>query len=197
MFETEQSLHQKGYEIIAGIDEAGRGPLAGAVVVACVIMSKNSNILGINDSKKLTAKKREMLYDMIIKEALDVNIQIISPEIIDEINILQATILGARQAVANIKIQPQIVVSDYIATKSPLYNPHLNLVGGDSKSYNVACASIVAKVKRDRLMMELGAKHPEYGFEKHKGYGTKAHYQAISKHGITPSHRKSFLKKIL
>lgn len=180
------------YPVLAGIDEAGRGPLAGPVVVAAVIFEKDTKILGIDDSKKLSEKKREKIYDEIIKKALAYKIVEISEKEIDEKNILNATKIGVKKAIENLEITPDVVILDAlkdIDTKIP----YISVVKGDSKSYAVAAASILAKVYRDRKMKEISKKYPSYGFEKHKGYGTKMHYEALKKYGISEVHRKSFV----
>lgn len=180
---------------VAGVDEAGRGPLAGPVFAAAVILPDDVLIEGINDSKKLTEKKREELYDIIIEKALAYSIYSVDEKRIDEINILQATFEAMRGAVSQLEKKPQYVLID--GDKSPgIEIPHKTVIKGDSKSMAVAAASILAKVSRDRYIVKMGEKYPGYGFEKHKGYGTKAHYDAISELGISPIHRKSFLRKL-
>lgn len=180
------------FPILAGVDEAGRGPLAGPVVVAAVILEKDTDILGIDDSKKLSEKKREALYEKIISEALAYNIVVISEKEIDEKNILNATKDGTKKALEGLNIIPDGAVLD--ALKDIDTNiPYASVIKGDSKSYLVAAASILAKVYRDRIMKELAKKYPEYGFEKHKGYGTKMHYEALKKFGMSKVHRKSFV----
>ena len=184
-------------KIIAGIDEAGRGPLAGPVVCACVIMPMDEDkiIDGINDSKKLIEKKREELYAKIINTALDYSIVEIDEKTIDRINILNATKLGMKKALNSLKLKPDIVLID--AVKLDITLPQENIVKGDAKSYNIASASILAKVYRDRLMKNLSLKYPEYNFAKHKGYGTAAHIAAIKEYGLCPLHRRSFVKNIV
>ncbi len=186
----------KDYQYICGVDEAGRGPLCGPVAAAAVIMPKDSRIEGVNDSKKLTEKKREVLYEQIIKEAIAYHVCLIDNEEIDEINILNATLKAMETAINNLPVKADFALIDGNRNKG-ITTPNQMVVKGDSKSYSIACASILAKVTRDRLMEEYDEKYPEYGFLKHKGYGTKAHYEAIEKYGITPIHRKTFLKKIL
>lgn len=183
--------------IVAGIDEAGRGPLAGPVVCACVIMSleKDKIIEGINDSKKLSPSKREKLYDQILKTALDYSIVEIDEKIIDEINILNATKLGMKKALENLKIKPDIVLIDAVKIESDIKQE--NIIKGDALSYNIASASILAKVYRDRLMIELSKKYPQYNFAKHKGYGTKEHIEALKLYGKCPIHRNSFIKNFI
>ena len=182
-------------KIIAGIDEAGRGPLAGPVVCACVIMPMDEDkiIDGINDSKKLSEKKREELYAKIINTALDYSIIEIDEKTIDRINILNATKLGMKKALNSLKLKPDIVLID--AVKLDITLPQENIVKGDAKSYNIASASILAKVYRDRLMKNLSLKYPEYNFAKHKGYGTKEHIEKLKLYGKCEIHRDSFIKK--
>ncbi len=185
--------HCDGY--VAGVDEAGRGPLAGPVVAAAVILPPDALIEGINDSKKLSEKKREELFDVIREKALAYSIYSVDEKRIDDINILQATFEAMRGAVNALEKKPEYVLID--GDKSPGIDiPHKTVVKGDSKSMAIAAASILAKVSRDRYIVKMGEKYPGYGFEKHKGYGTKAHYEAISELGISPIHRKSFLRKL-
>ncbi len=191
--------YEKRYEnlLIAGIDEAGRGPLAGPVVCACVIMplEEDKIIEGIDDSKKLSPKKREMLYEKIKKTALAYSIVEIDEKTIDLINILNATKLGMKKALESLEILPDIVLID--AVKIDTLVKQENIIKGDTLSYNIAAASILAKVYRDRLMCELDAKYPQYNFAKHKGYGTKEHLLLLKKFGKCPLHRDSFIKKII
>ena len=189
-------LKYKG-KTVAGVDEAGRGPLAGPVVCACAVMPLEADkiIEGINDSKKLTEKKREELYDKIISRALSYSIVVIDEKIIDNINILNATKLGMKKAVEDLKIKPDIVLTD--AVKIDITLPQENIIKGDAKSYNIAAASILAKVYRDRLMKTLSQKYPNYNFAKHKGYGTKEHIENIRKYGKCEIHRDTFIKKII
>lgn len=186
----------KDYQYICGVDEAGRGPLCGPVAAAAVIMPKGSYIEGVNDSKKLSEKKREILYEQIIKEAISYHVCLIDNDEIDEINILNATLKAMENAINGLSIKADFALIDGNRNKG-ITTPNQMVVKGDSKSYSIACASILAKVTRDRLMEEYDKQYPEYGFLNHKGYGTKAHYEAIEQHGITPIHRKTFLKKIL
>lgn len=184
-----------GYQNIAGVDEAGRGPLAGPVCAAAVILPLDYEIEGLNDSKKLTAKKRELLYDEIIEHALSYSIATATHEEIDDINILQATFLAMQRAVSGLDIKVDFLLVDGNADPS-INLPVRLVVKGDATSANIAAASILAKVSRDRFFInELDAKYPEYGFAKHKGYPTKAHYEALDKYGPCPVHRESFLKK--
>ncbi len=181
-------------QYICGVDEAGRGPLCGPVSVAAVIMPKGLIIDGVNDSKKLTEKKREELFDVIIKNAISYSIVFEDEKTIDEINILNATLQAMNKAINNLNPKADFALIDGNRNKG-IEIPNKTVVKGDSKSHSIACASILAKVARDRLLIEYDKKYPEYGFKNHKGYGTKAHYEAIEKYGILPIHRKSFLKK--
>lgn len=178
---------------ICGIDEAGRGPLAGPVVAGAVILPKDEKILYVNDSKKLSEKKREMLYDEIMDRALAVGVGIVGPERIDEINILQATYEAMRMAVAQLKVQPDILLNDAV-TIPDLKVRQVPIVKGDAKSVSIAAASIIAKVTRDRLMREYGQVFPEYEFASNKGYGTKSHIEALKTYGPTPIHRRTFIQ---
>lgn len=188
--------YEKKYEgkLIAGIDEAGRGPLAGPVVCACVIMpmDEESIIEGINDSKKLSEKKREFLYGKIIEKAIAYKIVEVDEKTIDEINILNATKLGMKKALEGLNVKPDIVLIDAVKIDTNL--PQENIIKGDALSYNIASASILAKVYRDRLMKELAKEYPQYGFEKHKGYGTKEHIEKLKTYGKCKLHRESFIK---
>ena len=186
----EKELYNEGYELICGTDEAGRGPLAGPVVAAAVILPKNTIIVGVNDSKQLTEKKREELYDVIYEKALAVSVCFIDNNKIDEINILEASRLAMMTAIKNLKIKPDYVISD--AMKMNLDIPVKSIIKGDALSESIAAASIIAKVSRDRFMDEMDLKYPNYGFKKHKGYPTKDHIEAIKKYGITEIHRKTF-----
>lgn len=192
MFEYENRYSGK---FVAGVDEAGRGPLCGPVVCAAVVMPMDNIIEGINDSKKLSPKKREELFAKIIAVAVDYEIAEIDHNKIDEINILNATKLGMKQAVLGLRIKPDVVFSDFV--KIDIETPQLNLVHGDSLSYSIAAASIVAKVWRDRLMIEYSKKYHNYGFEKHKGYGTKLHIENLKEFGACEIHRKTFIKKFI
>lgn len=186
-----------GYEIICGVDEAGRGPLSGPVYAAAVILPKGHIVEGVNDSKKLSEKKRELLFDKIIDECVCYSIGTASEKEIDEINILQATYLAMKRAVDGLEIVPQLALIDGNRIPPLISTDARAIVKGDAKSASIACASILAKVSRDRYMLEMAKKYPEYQFEKHKGYGTKLHYEMIDKYGICEIHRKSFLKKVL
>lgn len=196
MLQYEKLYESQGYKAVCGVDEAGRGPLAGPVFAAAVILPKDLIIEGVNDSKKLTEKKREELYDIITEKALAWCIASASVEEIEKLNILQADMLAMRRAVEGLQLKADFAMID--GNKSPKLDiPSISIVKGDAKSESIAAASILAKVSRDRLMLELADKYPEYGFEKHKGYGTKAHTEAILKYGACEIHRPSFLKKIL
>ncbi len=200
----EKELRAKGLKYIAGIDEVGRGPLAGPVVSACVVLPEDFDVLGVDDSKKLSEKKREELFDKILSEALAWGVGMCDNNIVDEINILNATKRAMVSAVAkadenlreNRGAQIQHLLIDAL-TLDELELPQTGIIKGDAKSVSIAAASIVAKVTRDRMMVEYAKEYPYYAFESNKGYGTKAHYEGISRHGITPIHRKTFLKNIL
>ncbi len=193
----ETAARNSGFNIICGVDEAGRGPLAGPVCAAAVILAPGQIIDGVNDSKKLTEKKREILFDKIISECEDYSIAYASEKEIDEMNILQATFLAMRRAVNGLKTKPDIALVD--GNQDPKFEeiPSETIIKGDAHSASIAAASILAKVSRDRLMLKAAEKYPEYFFEKHKGYGTKLHYEMIEQYGICEIHRKSFLKKVL
>ena len=190
MKEFENELYESGIKYIAGIDEVGRGPLVGPVVTAAVILPKDFYDERINDSKKLTEKKREQLYDVIMENAVSVGIGISSEDVIDEINILEATKKAMIEAVNNLSVKPEYLLID--AVKLNIDIPQISIIKGDAKSESIAAASIVAKVTRDRMMIELDKIHPEYDFKHNKGYGTKKHIEAIRKYGIIKEHRKTF-----
>ena len=193
----DQKFYDEGIELLAGIDEAGRGPLAGPVVVACVIMQKDLKILGINDSKKLSEKKREKLYDEIMKNAVAVGVGIVDQNRIDEINILNATKEALTESIAKLVVKPQRILVDALDHINTLGIPYTPIVKGDATSYSIAAASIIAKVTRDRIIEEWDKVYPEYGFSKHKGYGTAAHIQKIKEIGPCILHRKSFIKNFI
>ena len=195
--QIEKDLYAKGFEYICGIDEAGRGPLAGPVVVAGVIMPKDSMIEGINDSKKVSEKKREKLYDLILEEAISYSVAIIGQDVIDDINILNATKQGVTEVVEGLDVKPNLIVVDALTHINTKGIPYESIIKGDAKCYNIAAASIIAKVTRDRIMRQWDEVYPQYGFEKHKGYGTAAHIAAIKENGLTPIHRKSFTKNFI
>ncbi len=190
----EKELLKKGCKYICGVDEVGRGPLAGPVVCAAVIMPLEDIIEGVDDSKKLTAQKREILAEEIKKRAVSLNISLVEPQVIDEINILEATKLCMKKAVEGLSVKPDFVITDgNMVLDIPF--PQKSIVKGDEKSYTIGAASIVAKVFRDALMGELAATYPQYGFNENKGYGTKQHVESIKKSGICPVHRRTFVKK--
>jgi len=191
MFAYERSLRANGAWLIGGMDEAGRGPLAGPVVAAAVIMPSEDPIEGVNDSKQLSEKKRERLYDEIIAQAIDYKISAVSEKIIDEINILNATKRAMTECVENFAISPHVVLID--AVKLSLEVPTVSIIKGDALCYSIAAASILAKVYRDRLMVAYDEQYPQYGFARHKGYGTREHIEALRKYGPCPIHRRSFI----
>lgn len=203
----EEEIYLKGAQSIAGIDEAGRGPLAGPVVVACVVMPRDSMIEGVNDSKKVSEKKREKLYDEITQEAIAYGVGIISQEEIDKINILNATKEGLTLAIKEMEKdlkekqrgfeKPEIILVDALTKIDTDHIPYRSIIKGDAKSYSIAAASIIAKVTRDRIMREWDEVYPMYGFAKHKGYGTASHIAAIKEYGLCPLHRRSFVKNIV
>ncbi len=184
------------YEYICGIDEVGRGPLAGPVVAGAVILPKDCDILYLNDSKQLTEKKREELYHIIMEKAVAVGLGFVGPERIDEINILQATYEAMRQAIQKLQIQPNLLLNDAV-TIPGISVRQIPIIKGDAKSISIAAASIIAKVTRDRLMVQYDSLFPEYGFASNKGYGASAHIEALKKYGPTPIHRRSFIKNMI
>lgn len=192
----ENEIYKTGVQTICGIDEAGRGPLAGPVVVAAVIMPKDSFIEGVNDSKKVSEKKRETLYEQITDEAIAWGVGIIDQKEIDEINILNATKKGLTTAIKELKVKPDRIIVDALDKIDTLGIPYTPIIKGDAKCYSIAAASIIAKVTRDRIMRQWDEIYPMYGFEKHKGYGTAMHMQAIREYGLCPLHRRSFTKNI-
>lgn len=196
LLQTEREKRSEGFSLIGGADEAGRGPLAGPVVAACVIMPSDDIVLGIDDSKKLSEKKREALYEIIMEKAVSVGVGIVDKDIIDEINILNATRLAFENAVNSMEIKPDYIYTDAL-DKLKIAIPYEAVIKADAKIYCVGAASIIAKVTRDRIMRKIDEEYPEYGFAKHKGYGTKQHTQAILEYGVTPYHRMTFLKKLL
>lgn len=203
----ERELYQKGVKSICGIDEAGRGPLAGPVVVASVIMPEGSMIEGVNDSKKVSEKKREKLYEQIIEEAVAYGVGIIDQNEIDRINILNATKEGLTLCIKELEKElkeknrgiekPEIILVDALTKIDTDHIPYQSIIKGDAKSYSIAAASIIAKVTRDRIMRQWDEVYPEYGFAKHKGYGTAMHISAIKQYGICPLHRKTFVKNFI
>ena len=195
LYQYEKELWKNGINLIAGMDEVGRGPLIGPVVTACVILPKDFVLEGLTDSKKLSEKKREMLYDVILNEAVSVGVGIVSPERIDEINILNATYEAMREAINNLTVKPDILLNDAV-TIPGVDIEQVPIIKGDAKSLSIASASIIAKVTRDRLMYHYDELYPEYGFAKHKGYGTKLHTDVLKEIGPCPIHRKTFITKI-
>lgn len=196
MLEYERALYAKGYEFICGIDEAGRGPLCGPVVAAAVILKKDDHIEGVNDSKKLSEKKRESLFETIKERAVAWSVGIVDEETIDNINILEATRLAMKKAVEGLSTKPEYALVD-AEKKVPIDVPYSPIIKGDALSESIAAASIIAKVTRDHMIIELDKEYPEYGFAKNKGYGTKEHTEAIKKYGLCKAHRKSFCKKFI
>lgn len=193
----EEKLHSNGVKLIAGIDEAGRGPLAGPVVVGIAIMPEDSMIEGVNDSKKVSEKKREKLYDLITQEAIAWNVGIADQNEIDEINILNATKLALTRAIEGLKIKPDLILVDALTHINTLGIPYKSIIKGDAKEYSIAAASILAKVTRDRMMREYDEIYPQYGFSGHKGYGTAKHIAAIKEYGPCILHRKTFIKNFI
>ena len=195
--EMETEFFNKGVKYIAGIDEAGRGPLAGPVVVASVILASDSMIEGINDSKKISENKREKLYDIITQEAISYGVGIVYQDEIDEINILQATKKGLTMAIQQMEVKPNIILVDALNGIDTLGIPYKSIIKGDAKCYSISAASIIAKVTRDRIMREWDKIYPQYGFGSHKGYGTAKHIAAIKEYGPCPLHRRSFIKHFI
>ena len=195
----EEDFYEKHPEVryICGIDEAGRGPLAGPVVVASVIMPRDSMIEGVNDSKKVSEKKREALYDKIIEEAVSYGIGVIDQKEIDERNILEATKTGLTTSLKELSVKPDVILVDALKGIDTLGILYQSIIKGDALCYSISAASILAKVTRDRMMRQWDEIYPQYGFEKHKGYGTKAHIEAIKEYGLCPIHRKSFTKNFV
>jgi len=191
----ENEIYESGVKLICGVDEAGRGPLAGPVYAAAVILPRNTEIAGLNDSKKLSEKKREALFDEICEKALSYGVARAEVEEIEELNILNATYLAMNRAISKLELAPELALIDGNRNKG-IGMPSRCIVKGDSKCADIAAASILAKVSRDRYMMEMAEKYPVYYFEKHKGYGTKLHYEALREHGPSPIHRMSFLRKM-
>lgn len=195
--EFENKLYSENLKYIAGIDEAGRGPLAGPVVVGIAIMKPDSFIEGVNDSKKISEKKREKLYEQITNEAVDWSVGIVDQNEIDEINILNATKKALHMAITNLKIKPDRILVDALEHIDTCGIPYTSIIKGDAKVYSISAASIIAKVTRDRIMKEYDEIYPEYGFAGHKGYGTAKHIQAIKTYGPCPLHRKTFIKNFI
>lgn len=199
LYKYEKDLWTKGFDKIAGCDEAGRGPLFGPVVCASVILPHGFVLEGLNDSKKLSEKKREEYYPIIMEKAIAVGISIVSPEEIDKINIYEASRQGMLRAIGNMKIKPDYIITDAMPLDGFTSVPHEAIIKGDAKSITIAAASVVAKVTRDRIMYEEDKKHPEYEFRKHKGYPTKKHIELLNKYGIIGGYRVTYgpVKKLL
>ena len=195
LWEIENGLFDHGYLAVAGVDEAGRGPLAGPVHAGAVILPRGIDIPGLNDSKKLSEKKRDLLYDVIMDKALAWSIGTATHEEIDGLNILEATYLAMNRAIEGLAVTPAMCIIDGNRSTGIKY-PNITVVGGDGKSASVAAASILAKVSRDRYMLQMAEQYPEYAFEQHKGYGTKLHYERIREYGPSPIHRRTFLRKM-
>ena len=196
-FQYEKEAMTNGYKLVCGVDEAGRGPLAGPVCAAAVILPEDVEIDGLNDSKKLTEKKREALFDVIKEKALAYSIAYATVEEIEEFNILEATFIAMNRAIDSLNKKADFALIDGNREPKGIKIPCQTIIKGDAKSQSIAAASVLAKVSRDRLLLEYDKEYPEYNFKKHKGYGTKEHTDLILKHGICPIHRKSFLKNIL
>lgn len=195
-YSIENEYREKGFDIICGVDEAGRGPLAGPVYAAAVILPSDCVIEGLNDSKKLTEKKREALFDEIKEKALAYGIASADEKEIDEINILNATFLAMKRAIVSLSVKPDLALID--GNQKPHTDiEEVTVIKGDAKSMSIAAASVLAKVSRDRFMLEMAEKYPQYEFARHKGYGTKLHYEKIAQYGVCDIHRRTFLKKIL
>ena len=196
-FSYENEAYENGYKFVCGVDEAGRGPLAGPVCAAAVILPENCEIEGLNDSKKLSEKKRELLFDIIKEKAVAYSIAYGTLEEIEHYNILEATYIAMNRAIDGLSQKADFALIDGNRVPKGIKIPSATVIKGDSKSCSIAAASILAKVTRDRLMLEYDKKYPEYLFAQHKGYGTKAHYEAIARHGVCEIHRLSFLKNVL
>ena len=195
LWELENEIYDSGVSLICGVDEAGRGPLAGPVCAAAVILPRNIEIVGLNDSKKLSEKSREKLYDEICEKAMSFGIAFASVEEIEELNILNAAMLAMNRAIAQLEPQPELALIDGNRSSAIEINSRC-VIKGDAKCADIAAASILAKVTRDRYMLEMAEKYPEYHFERHKGYGTKLHYEALREYGPCEIHRPSFLRKM-
>ena len=195
LWSIENEIYASGVKTLCGVDEAGRGPLAGPVCAAAVILPQNLEIKGLNDSKKLSEKQREELYSIICQEAISYGIAFAEVEEIEKLNILEATFVAMNRAIGNLSVVPELALIDGNRTKG-IEVPARAIVRGDSKCADIAAASILAKVTRDRYMLKMAEKYPEYRFEKHKGYGTKLHYEALREYGPSPIHRMSFLRKM-
>lgn len=186
----EKELYKENITLIAGVDEVGRGPLCGPVVACACILPPNYQLVGLTDSKKISEKKREQLYEILIKDAISYGIGIVDADVIDEINIYEATKVAMKKAISNLKIKPEHVLID--AMKLELNIPSTSIIKGDLYSISISAASVIAKVTRDKMMIDLDKKYPEYGFKNHKGYGTKAHIEAVKKNGVLSFYRKTY-----
>lgn len=195
--QEEKKLYENNIHFICGMDEAGRGPLAGPVVVGAVILPEDSFIEGVNDSKKVSEKKREKLYEQITEEAIAYSVGVVDQKTIDEINILNATKLGVKIALEGLKEKPEIIMVDALNNIDTLGIPYISIIKGDAKCYSISAASIIAKVTRDRIMRQWDEVYPIYGFAKHKGYGTAEHIKAIKENGPCILHRKTFIKNFI
>ncbi len=195
--EEENKLYENNINYICGIDEAGRGPLAGPVVVGAVILPKDSFIEGVNDSKKISEKKRERIYESIVEEAIAYSVGIVDQKTIDEINILNATKLGVKRALEGLTTKPDVIMVDALNNMDTLGIPYISVIKGDAKNYCISAASIIAKVTRDRIMREWDEIYPIYGFAKHKGYGTAEHIRILKESGPCILHRRSFIKNFI
>lgn len=195
--EEENKLYDQGIEYICGIDEAGRGPLAGPVVVGAVIMPKESFIEGVNDSKKISEKKREKIFEQIKEEAIAYSVGIVDKDLIDEMNILNATKLGVKIALEGLKQKPDVIMVDALTGLETNGVPYISVIKGDAKNYSIAAASIIAKVTRDKIMEEWDSVYPAYGFARHKGYGTAEHIRVIKEQGPCTIHRRTFIKNFV
>lgn len=191
LLKHEKELYDQGITLIGGVDEVGRGPLVGPVVAACVILPVNYELEGLNDSKKLSEKKRDKLYDIIMEDAISVGVGIVGPEKIDEINILEASRLAMKLAIENMDVKPEFVLSDAMKLTN-IDIPYKDIVHGDALSLSIAAGSVIAKVTRDRMMYELDKEYPEYEFAKHKGYPTKAHLEKIKEYGVLKNYRFTY-----
>ena len=191
LLKYEKELYDKGITLIGGVDEVGRGPLVGPVVAACVILPVNYELEGLNDSKKLSEKKRDKLYDIIMRDAISVGIGVVGPEKIDEINILEASRLAMKIAIESMDVKPEHVLSDAMKLNN-IDIPYTDIIHGDALSLSIAAGSVIAKVTRDRMMYELDKEYPEYGFAKHKGYPTKAHLENLAKYGVLANYRFTY-----
>lgn len=191
LLKYEKELYDKGITLIGGVDEVGRGPLVGPVVAACVILPKNYELPGLNDSKKISEKKRDQFYDIIMRDAISVGVGIVGPEKIDEINILEASRLAMKLAIENLSVKPEFILSDAMKLTN-IDIPYQDIIHGDALSLSIAAGSVIAKVTRDRMMYELDKEYPEYGFAKHKGYPTKAHLENLAKYGVLTNYRFTY-----